>query len=110
MASLPMTTATNDGYTQVDPALSNDSNLPLFNMPANAFASLRTWYGAGSTSIDPKTGMSSNWSSVGQAAINNTTAVSLQLAAVKSQLYGNVANVPQSGNVLSTTTTVLTAT
>jgi hypothetical protein len=54
--------------------------------------------------------MSSNWSSVGQAPIVNTKAVSTQLAAVKSQLYGNVANVPVSGNVISTTTAVLTAT
>ena len=93
-ASLPMTTATEDGFTQMAPALANDSYLPLFNMPANAFASLRTWYGQGSTAIDDKTGMSSNWSTAGQAPIVNTTAVSLQLAAVKSQLYGNVANVP----------------
>jgi hypothetical protein len=105
-----MTTATEDGFTQMAPALANDSYLPLFNMPANAFASLRTWYGAGATGLDPKTGMSSNWSTAGQAAINNTGLVSTQLAAVKSQLYGNVANVPQSGNVLSTTTTALTAT
>jgi hypothetical protein len=54
--------------------------------------------------------MSSNWSTAGQAPIVNTTAVSLQLAAVKSQLYGNVANVPVSGNVQSTDTTALTAT
>jgi hypothetical protein len=68
--------------------------LPLFDMPADQFGSLRTWYGQGATAIDDVTGMSSNWSSVGQAPIVNTTATSLQLAAVKSQLYGNVANVP----------------
>jgi hypothetical protein len=55
--------------------------------------------------------MSSNWSTAGQAPIVNTTAVSLQLAAVKSQLYGNVANVPVSGNVIQASgTTALTAT
>jgi len=68
--------------------------IPLFNMPAEQFASLRTWYGVGAATKDDLTQMSSNWSSVGQAPIVNTTATSLQLAAVKSQLYGNVANVP----------------
>ena len=76
------------------PGLANSSMLPLFHMPAEQFASLRTWYGQGATAVDAVTGMSSNWSSAGQAPIINTTATSLQLAAVKSQLYGNVANVP----------------
>ena len=85
--------------------------VPLFNMPAEQFASLRTWYGVGSTSLDDVTQMSSNWMTAGQAPIANTKLVSAQLAAVKSQLYGNVANVPQSGYVLSASSTVaLTAT
>lgn len=48
--------------------------------------------------------------SPGQAPIENSKASSLQLAPVVSQLYGNVANVPVSGNVVSTTTTALGAT
>lgn len=91
------------------PALSFSNYVPLFWMPAEQFASLRTWYGQGSTAADDVTGMSSNWMSPGQAPIINTSAVSLQLALVKSQLYGNVANVPMSGNVVSTSTDALSA-
>jgi len=84
--------------------------LPLFWMPAVQFSSLRTWYGQGSDSKDDTSGYSANWMSPGQAPINNTKAISLQLAGVKSQLYGNVANIPMSANVVSTTTTALGAT
>jgi hypothetical protein len=48
--------------------------------------------------------------SPGQAPIDNSKAASLQLAPVVSQLYGNVANVPVSGNVVSADTTALGAT
>jgi hypothetical protein len=84
--------------------------LPLFTMPAVEFASLRTWYGQGTWTVDATTNMPSNWMSPGQAPVENTTAVSLQLAPVVSQLYGNVANVPVSGYVGSTDTTALGAT
>lgn len=48
--------------------------------------------------------------SPGQAPISNAKLVSAQLAPVKSQLYGNVANVPMSGNVESANTDALGAT
>jgi len=105
--------AATTGYQQTAPATSLDTYLPLFWMPAVAFSSLRTWYGQGAAAADAATGMSQNWMSPGQAAIDNTKASSLQLAGVKSQLYGNVANVPMSGvssGTGSTSTTALGAT
>jgi hypothetical protein len=84
---------------------------PLFTMPADQFATLRTWYGEGALTADALTQQTSTWSSAGGAPIGNSTAISLQLAGVKSQLYGNVANVPVSGMVTqaASVTTALTA-
>ena len=76
---------------------------PLFTMPADQFATLRTWYGEGQLTADALTQQTSTWSSAGGAPIANSAPVSLQLAGVKSQLYGNVANVPVSNSVASIT-------
>lgn len=88
-------------------ALDAGNFTPLFTMPAAQFATLRTWYGEGAIAVDSMTQQSANWLSPGQAAMTNTADQSLKLLAVRSQLYGNVANVPVSNNVASTTTTAI---
>lgn len=98
------------GLILANEGLAAGNYTPLFTMPADQFATLRTWYGEGSLVIDPVTQQTSTWSSAGGAPIANSTAASLQLAGVKSQLYGNVANVPVSTAAASTTSAVLTAT
>jgi len=100
------------GVMLVNEGLAAGNYTPHFTMPANQFATLRTWYGEGNLLIDPVTQQTSTWSSAGGAPIANDTNTSLQLAGVKSQLYGNVANVPVSGMVTqgTSTTTPLTAT
>ena len=109
--SLVETPTTNsNGFIATDKGLSQFSMLPLFTMPAIQFASLRTWYGQGAWTTDATNNMPSSWMSPGQAPIDNTAGISLQLAPVVSQLYGNVANVPVSGYVGSTDTTALGAT
>lgn len=97
--------AASAGFQQLAPALSLTTMLPLFWMPADQFGSLRTWYGQGAAVTDVATQQSQNWMSPGQAAIDNNDSSSLQLAGVKSQLYGNVANVPMSGVASGTATT-----
>jgi hypothetical protein len=86
------------GFVTGNEALSL-SMTPLFTMPANQYATLRTWYGEGVLSNDLVSGQSAAWLSAGQAYINVLDATSLQLLGVKSQLYGNVANVPVSNNI-----------
>ena len=88
-------------------ALDAGNMTPLFTMPAEQFATLRTWYGEGAIAVDTMTQQSANWLSPGQAAMTNTADQSLKLLAVRSQLYGNVANVPVSNNVASTTATAI---
>jgi len=88
--------AAGSGVIKSAEGLARGNMTPLFTMPADQFATLRTWYGEGAATIDSYTGQTSSWSSVGGAPISNTKAVSLQLAGVSSQLYGNVANVPAS--------------
>ena len=67
-------------------------------MPANQFATLRTWYGEAvvATEIDPISNLPAAWLTPGQAPVSNTKAnkFSTYLADIKGQQYGNVANVP----------------
>ena len=86
-------------------ALDAGNMTPLFTMPAEQFATLRTWYGEGAVAVDTMTQQSANWLSPGQAAMTNTADQSLKLLAVRSQLYGNVANVPVSNYVAQPTST-----
>lgn len=87
------------GFYTGNESLAAGNMTPLFTMPAEQYATLRTWYGEGALTNDGMTGQSSSWLSTGQVPIGNTAAISLQLAGVKSQLYGNVANVPVSNNI-----------
>jgi hypothetical protein len=67
-------------------------------MPANQFATLRTWYGEAvlATTIDPISNLPAAWLTPGQAPVSNAKAslYSDYLAGIEGQQYGNVANVP----------------
>jgi hypothetical protein len=51
-------TGNTNGFVLEATGLANDSMIPLFTMPADQFASLRTWYGVGSATKDDVTAMS----------------------------------------------------
>jgi len=103
-----LTLGVGGGYQPTTDALAPATNLtPLFTMPGTSFATLRTWYGegavAGAINNDALTGQSAAWMSPGQAPIALGNTVSTILGDVKSQLYGNVANVPVSNYVAQPT-------
>jgi len=80
-------------------------------MPADQFATLRTWYGEGPTGaigeLDPTANLPAAWLTPGQAPVENSSNASLLLASVPyTEMYGNVVNVPFSKQSTSTSATV----
>jgi len=76
-------------------------------MPANQFATLRTWYGeAGVVSeIDATSNLPAAWLTPGQAPVDNSILASKLLATVPGETFGNVVNVPFSTISTQTGTT-----
>jgi len=71
--------------------------IPRFNMPADQFATLRTWYGEASVDgeLDTTANLPAAWLTPGQAPVENSTNASLLLLTVPyTEMYGNVVNVP----------------
>jgi len=79
-------------------------------MPAEQFATLRTWYGEATALAleDPNSSLPASWLTPGQAPVDNSKTNSGYLATVESQQYGNVVNVPAS--TIATTAAAATAT
>jgi len=65
-------------------------------MPAEQFATLRTWYGEPTVAgaLDTKANLPAAWLSPGQAPVDNSKAASKMLATAPTESYGNVVNVP----------------
>jgi hypothetical protein len=65
-------------------------------MPADQFATLRTWYGEASAigALDPTANLPAAWLTPGQAPVANSAEASMLLATVPGETYGNVVNVP----------------
>jgi hypothetical protein len=65
-------------------------------MPADQFATLRTWYGEASVKgeLDPTSNLPAAWLTPGQAPVANSVTASMLLASVPGETYGNVVNVP----------------
>jgi len=68
--------------------------IPKFNMPADQFATLRTWYGEAPLTINDVSNLPAAWLTPGQAPVDNSVLASKLLATVKTEQYGNVVNVP----------------
>ena len=68
--------------------------IPKFNMPADQFATLRTWYGEAPLTINDVSNLPAAWLTPGQAPVDNSVTASMLLATVKTEQYGNVVNVP----------------
>jgi len=67
-----------DGYNTANEAVAGPTVMvPLFTMPGEQFATLRTWYGEGELKIDTTTGASASWLSPGVAQLANNADVSL---------------------------------
>jgi len=78
-------------------------------MPADQFATLRTWYGEASVkgALDPLADLPAAWLTPGQAPVENTTNASLLLASVPyTEQLGNVVNVPFSKQSTSSSASV----
>ena len=63
-------------------------------MPADQFATLRTWYGEAPVGLDAVATLPAAWLTPGQAPVDNSVTASMLLATVKTEQYGNVVNVP----------------
>lgn len=63
-------------------------------MPADQFATLRTWYGEAPVTLDAVADLPAAWLTPGQAPVDNSLSASMLLATVKTEQYGNVVNVP----------------
>jgi len=75
-------------------------------MPADQFATLRTWYGEATTkgALDDLADLPAAWLTPGQAPVENTTNASSYLASVPyTEQLGNVVNVPFSKQSTSST-------
>lgn len=74
--------------------MTNGTYIPKFNMPADQFATLRTWYGEAPLTINDVSNLPAAWLTPGQAPVDNSITASMLLATVKTEQYGNVVNVP----------------
>ena len=76
--------------------MTNGTYIPKFNMPADQFATLRTWYGEAGTigGLDPTANLPAAWLTPGQAPVDNSITASKLLATVPGETFGNVVNVP----------------
>jgi len=101
--------ATTDGTQLATAAINNSNYVPLFNMPANQFATLRTWYGKGYTTegtkvlganTGPLAAEYTNW----YAPYQQSAAIASVLTPIAGQYYGNVANFPSSSISAATPT------
>jgi len=68
------------GLIKATDALANGNMTPLFTMPGDSFATLRTWYGEGAMAVNAVTQQPATWLSPGQAPISNAKEISAQLA------------------------------
>jgi len=76
-------------------------------MPADLFATLRTWYGEAPLTLDAVADLPAAWLTPGQAPVENSSNASLLLASVPyTEMYGNVVNVPFSKQSTSTSASV----
>jgi len=84
------------GYVSTTAAVTSGTFIPMFHMPADQFATLRTWYGEASIAgaLDTTANLPAAWLTPGQAPVDNSKNASLLLATVPSETYGNVVNVP----------------
>lgn len=84
------------GYVATSAAVTAGTFIPMFHMPADQFATLRTWYGEASVAgaLDATANLPAAWLTPGQAPVDNSKNASLLLASVPSETYGNVVNVP----------------
>jgi hypothetical protein len=85
-----------DGYIFPASAVTKGTYIPRFNMPADQFATLRTWYGEASVSgaLDTTADLPAAWLTPGQAPVANSVTASKLLATVPGETFGNVVNVP----------------
>jgi len=85
-----------DGYIFPASAVTKGTYIPRFNMPADQFATLRTWYGEASVegAVDATAGLPAAWLTPGQAPVANSVTASKLLATVPGETFGNVVNVP----------------
>ena len=90
----------------MDDAVNYGNKVPLFNMPAAQFSTLRTWYGqaAGSTTGPVGSGLPA-WYAPGVNDYPNAIADVVVNGSSGSQMWGNVANLPNSQWGTSTATT-----
>jgi len=85
-----------DGYIFASSAVTKGTYIPRFNMPADQFATLRTWYGEASVegALDTTSNLPAAWLTPGQAPVANSITASKLLATVPGETFGNVVNVP----------------
>jgi hypothetical protein len=84
------------GYEELTSGLTVGTYIPKFTMPADQFATLRTWYGEATVELDLKANLPAAWLSPGQAPVDNSKDASKLLATAPTESWGNVVNVPVS--------------
>lgn len=101
-----------EGYYATDESVNSGNYVPLFNMPAAQFSTLRTWYGngLGATTSTALAIEQANWYAPGNNAYPNAVATTNIDAASGTQMWGNVGNFPGAkwGTSTSTTTAITT--
>jgi len=92
------TSSTLVGYESLTSGLTYGTYIPKFTMPADQFATLRTWYGEPTVAggLDLKANLPAAWLSPGQAPVDNSKDASKLLASAPTESWGNVVNVPVS--------------
>jgi hypothetical protein len=97
----------------MDDAVNYTNKVPLFNMPAAQFSTLRTWYGQATAASSGVVGTNQPaWYAPGVNGYSNAIADVVVNGSSGSQMWGNVANLPNSqwGSASATTAAASPAT
>lgn len=95
------------GIYALDESVNSLNYVPLFNMPAAQFSTLRTWYGngLGAVASTALANEQANWYAPGNNAYTNALATTNIDAASGTQMWGNVGNFPGAKWGVSTSAT-----